>query len=107
FSSEIKRLHISKDQTLLISLNESNIRDEQHNFIGKVIVFHDVAGQIQLEQQLRQAQKMESVGRLAGGIAHDFNNMLGGIIGCSELLKPYIKTDQKALAFLNMILKTA
>ena len=62
---------------------------------------------IQLQEQLLQAQKIESVGRLAGGVAHDFNNMLGVIIGHAELAQSQLEKTQPLFHNLEEIRKAA
>ena len=59
----------------------------RHTPRGFRVLFHDITAARAVEQQLRQAQKMEGVGQLAGGIAHDFNNLLCGMIGYADLIR--------------------
>ena len=70
-------------------------------------IVHDITDQRELEEQLRQSQKMEAVGRLAGGVAHDFNNMLAVIMGATEMALPQVPADSRLAEDLEQIDKAA
>jgi PAS domain S-box-containing protein len=80
------------------------IIDDKGKITGSVLVFHDVRERRRLEEQFLQAQKMETVGRLAGGVAHDFNNLLTVINGYSQLVLNSLHPDDPNRQLLTEIL---
>lgn len=73
---------VRTDGTELISVHSAApFLDDAGRFAGAVIVMFDVTEARRIEQQLREAQKLEALGVLAGGIAHDFNNLLTSVLG--------------------------
>ncbi len=83
------------------------LRDADGRGLRMIGAMMDVTQRKQLEDELRQAQKMEAVGRLAGGVAHDFNNLLTVITGRSAILLGRLKADDPLRRSVEQIQKTA
>jgi two-component system cell cycle sensor histidine kinase/response regulator CckA len=86
-----------------VSLSAAPLRDTAGTLLGALVLLMDLTEQKRLEDQLRQAQKMEAVGQLAGGVAHDFNNLLTIITGYSHILLADLKPGDSTLEFLEQI----
>ena len=84
----------ASDQTYLYVWDRGRVvRDEKGGAVRMVGIMESVTELKRLEDQFRQAQKMEAVGRLAGGVAHDFNNLLTTILGYSHLIIGQMEPD--------------
>ncbi|MGH9804980.1 MAG: PAS domain S-box protein, partial [Candidatus Acidiferrales bacterium] len=98
--------HRKKDGSLI----DVEITTHPIQFAGRpaeIVLANDITERRTLEEQLRQSQKMEAVGRLAGGIAHDFNNLLMVIAGHGELLHDKLPKESPLLRHADEIRQTA
>lgn len=84
----------------------SPLRDSSGEIINFVAVKQDITQHVQLEDQFRQAQKMEAVGKLAGGVAHDFNNLLTAINGYSDLTLRKLRAEDPLRSNIEEIKKS-
>jgi PAS domain S-box-containing protein len=101
------RLQCPDGQVKAVRCNALVFRDAEGRPVRMTGILKDITEQKSLESQFRQAQKMESVGRLAGGVAHDFNKMLQVIGSYVEMAMRKMDSTQPVYAFLQQIQKAA
>jgi signal transduction histidine kinase/CheY-like chemotaxis protein len=104
---EVSRDEIELLNGTILDRYSAPVRDKLNNYYGRIWTFRDITERRQLEEQFRQAQKMEAVGQLTGGIAHDFNNLLTVILGCSEFIADEVKENPRLSKMAQMILEAA
>ena len=94
-----------KDGKKVIVLETATVvRNEEGEIVAYQGILHDITERRQLEQQLTQSQKLESIGLLAGGVAHDFNNILTTIRGYADLMLMDLKESDPHYEKINHII---
>lgn len=94
-------------RTVQLQVSSSPVTDRQGDVDGVLLLLDDVTDRQQLEQHIRQSQRLGALARLAGVVAHDFNNLLTVIRGYSEVLAKSMDADDERRADIDAILEAA
>jgi PAS domain S-box-containing protein len=103
---EIELTTLDGSQVVLES-QHAPLRGGDGQIVGGAAFFREMTERRRVEEQLRQAQKMETIGQLTGGVAHDFNNLLAAIQGNLELLRKRLPADPQIQRFIDGALQGA
>ncbi len=106
YEVDFRTLH-PDGRTIEIKTDGIVIRNAEGRAVRMIGMNRDVTERKQLEEQLRQAQKMEAIGTLAGGVAHDFNNILTAIVGYAHLMQTSMKPRDPMISDIQHILHCA
>lgn len=106
-TGEAAEMHVTTPDNRIWDLRTIPLKDEKGIVLNIIEVGRDITEHRKLEEQFRQAQKLEAVGQLTGGVAHDFNNILSAIIGYAHLAAMNMSSDDPVRHNIDQILEAS
>lgn len=104
YDVELQIINAAGEKIWIRSSGEA-VRNKDGEIIGVQGAFQDISERMELENRLRQSQRLEAVGQLTGGVAHDFNNLLTVVIGNSQILSESLDDSNKLKPLAEMVLQ--
>ncbi len=92
---------------LTVWISAAPIRDDDGAITGAVVMFRDITAERQIEQQLRDAQRLQAVGTLAGGVAHEVNNSLQAVLGFGSFVLRALGPEHPQSPDMRLVLQSA